>query len=172
MNTLQRIGRLRVPAVLAASLALTALAGCGDSSKATVSGKVTYKGAPVTGGTLTLHPASGADFPIVIKADGSFYVTDAPIGQMAVAIETDSVPSNTMPPGMTPPKDTPVPGQTASLPKDMPPPKDYSPAKPSDTSAGLKKVAIPSKYKDPTTSGLTWDIKGGSNAAKEFDLTD
>ena len=32
-------------------------------------------------------------------------------------------------------------------------------------------VAIPPKYKDPKTSGLTWDVKGGRNT-KDFDLTD
>ena len=30
---------------------------------------------------------------------------------------------------------------------------------------------IPAKYKDPKTSGLTWDVKAGKNT-KDFDLTD
>jgi hypothetical protein len=32
-------------------------------------------------------------------------------------------------------------------------------------------VPIPAKYKDPKTSGLTWDVKGGNNP-KDFVLTD
>ena len=34
-----------------------------------------------------------------------------------------------------------------------------------------KMVAIPPKYKNPDTSGLTWDVKPGSNN-KSFDLAD
>ena len=46
MNMVRVIKCLRVLPSLTACLALAALAGCGgDSSKATVSGKVTYKGA-------------------------------------------------------------------------------------------------------------------------------
>ncbi len=29
---------------------------------------------------------------------------------------------------------------------------------------------LPAKYKDPKTSGLTWEVKGGKNT-KNFDLT-
>ena len=31
-------------------------------------------------------------------------------------------------------------------------------------------VVLPAKYKDPKTSGLTWEVKGGKNT-KNFDLT-
>ena len=145
----------RFAASVAACLALAALAGCGDGSKATVSGKVTYKGAPVTGGTLTLYPSSGTPYPVNIGTNGTFNVGDAPVGTMGVAINTDNVPTTAgyqMSPGVTPPKDMPAPPQM-------------------DTSNMPKKVVIPQKYGDPKTSGLTWDVKGGKNT-KDFDLTD
>jgi len=122
---------MRSLAAAAACLALAALAGCGgDSSKATISGKVAYNNAPVTGGTLTLYPASGAPYPINIKADGTFNVSDVPVGEMEVGIDTGAVP-------VAPPA-----GSAAG--QGLPP-----------------HVDIPKKYKDPKTSGLTWDVKGG-----------
>jgi hypothetical protein len=109
---------------------------------------------PVTGGTITLVPASGSPFPITIKPDGTFEVGDAPLGSMKVTIETDSVPTTTgytMPPNM--PKDTKMP----EMPKQ-------------DTTKQPTKVVISAKYKSADTSGLTWDTKTEKN--KTFDLTD
>jgi hypothetical protein len=42
-----------------AGLGLLALAGCGGSSLAPVSGKVTYKGEPLSQGTIVFHPEQG-----------------------------------------------------------------------------------------------------------------
>ena len=142
---------------LGACLILGVLVGCGDGNKATVSGKVTYKGAPVTGGTLTLYPSSGTPYPVNINANGAFNVSDVPVGQMGVAVSTDNVPTTQgyqMPPGVTPPKDM----ATPEAPK-------------IDMSNQEKKVIIPAKYRDPKTSGFTWDVKGGKNT-RDFDLTD
>jgi len=150
---------LRSLAAVGACFALAALVGCGggDSTKASLKGKVTHNGAPVTGGSITLHPASGAPFSISIKADGSFEVGDAPVGPMKVTIETDSVstaaPGYNMPAGFTPPKDTKMP----EMPK-------------VDTTNQPKKVVISAKYKSADTSGLTWDTKTEKN--KTFDLPD
>jgi hypothetical protein len=157
MNTVRVTRRLRSLAAVGACFALAALVGCGgDSTKASLKGKVTHNGAPVTGGTITLHPASGAPFPITIKPDGSFEVGDAPVGPMKVTVETDSVSTTTgynMPPGMTFPKDTKMP----EMPKQ-------------DTTNQPKKVVIAAKYKSADTSGLTWDTKTEKN--KTFDLPD
>jgi hypothetical protein len=155
MNTVRVTRRLRSLAAVGACFALAALVGCGgDSTKASLKGKVTHNGAPVTGGTITLHPASGAPFPITIKPDGSFEVGDAPVGPMKVTVETDSVstaaPGYNMPPGMTPPKDTKMPKV--------------------DTTNQPKKVVISAKYKSADTSGLTWDTK--TEKSKTVDLPD
>jgi hypothetical protein len=157
MNTIRVVRKLQLLAAVGASFALAALLGCGggSSTKIPLRGKVTYRSAPVTGGTITLIPASGAPFPITIKADGSFETGDAPIGPMKVTIDTDSVPTTTayvMPPGMQMPKDSKLPE----------PPKD--------TGNQPKKVAIPQKYKSAATSGLTWDTK--AERTKNFELTD
>ncbi len=134
-------GMGRSLASAAACLALTALVGCGPgggggSGKATISGKVTYQGAPVTGGTLTLYDDKGSPYPVGIKADGTFNVSDVPIGQMGVGIDTGSA---------APPASSAGGGQAAPH------------------------VDIPPQYKNPQSSGLTWDIKAGKNT-KNFDL--
>ncbi len=144
MDKVRAVNALRSLAIITVCCALASLVGCGGSSdKAIVKGKVTYKGAPVTGGTLTLAPASGPPLSVTIKADGTFQTSDIPTGQMGVGIDTDSIMAM---PG----------GSMANPPKDVQMPK---------------KVVIPAKYKDPKTSGLTWDIKSGTNT-KDFDLTD
>ena len=159
MNMLRFDGKPRLLAAVAACGVLAACAGCGgDSGKATVTGKVAYKGAPVTGGTLTLYPADGPAYPITINPDGTFNISGAPIGAMGVGIKTDNAGSAgfpAMPSGRTPPKD-------AVMPQNQ---KDY------DMSKMGKKVDIPAKYNDLKTSGLTWDIKAGKNT-KDFDLAD
>jgi hypothetical protein len=154
MNTVRVIRRLRSLAAVGACFALAALVGCGgDSTKASIKGKVTYKDAAVTGGTLMLYPASGAPFSISIKADGSFEVGDAPLGPMKVTVETDSVADTSRPINMPLPRDTKMPEMTKQ-----------------DTTNQPKKVPIPAKYAKEATTPLTWDTKTEKN--KTFELTD
>jgi hypothetical protein len=137
-------------------LPLVSLAGCTSTDRpneALIYGKVTFKDQPVGGGTVTLIPA-GRDKkipPIPIGPDGSFQAGGIPVGQMTVTIETESAKKTAgvyvMPNGQPPPKGTSEP-QIENAPK-------Y--------------VAIPKKYADPKTSGLSWDIKPGNND-KNFPL--
>ncbi len=155
MNIVRPAWSLRSLVLVGACFALATLPGCGgDSDKAALTGKVTYHNAPVTGGTLTLIPATGLPFPITIKYDGTFDVNDAPVGLMKVTINTDNVPTSAqgaqMPGGMTPPKDMKMPAV--------------------DESKMAKKVVIPAKYNSPDVSGLTWDTSKERN--KPFNLTD
>ncbi len=137
MQRIRSLWATRSVAAVAVAAALAALAGCQDSTKSTVSGKVTYKGAPVTGGMITLKPktASGAAPSFQIKPDGTFIGTDIPPGDYDVAVTTDTVPTG--PPA----------GGTGS---------------PVPTGAEFgKKVNIPANFKDPTTSKITWTVKSG-----------
>jgi len=92
---------MRSLASAAVCLALAVLVGCGGggSTKATIRGKVAYKGAPVTGGTLTLYSASGSPYPLSIKPDGTFSVSDVPVGDMRVGIDTWNEPVAKVSPG-------------------------------------------------------------------------
>ncbi|VTS02063.1 hypothetical protein [Tuwongella immobilis] len=63
------------------ALAVTLLSGCGGSDVVSVSGKVTYNGKPVTGGSLTFLPVASGESKeagkpggAVIQSDGTFVV--------------------------------------------------------------------------------------------------
>jgi hypothetical protein len=127
------------------------------SSSATVSGKVTYKGAPLKGGYVTLVTATGISRPGGISEDGSYTIDNVPTGPVKIAVDTESIKprSSAGKGGMAPPK------------KYGPPPGAEQPSapayKPPDPTAGADRyVAIPQKYADPEKSGLTYTVKSGS----------
>lgn len=145
----------RIVAGCAVVLALVVLDGCGGGGKKTFSltGKVTYKGNPVTGGTLTLTPSDGKTPPvnIQINPDGAYAVVPPSVGEMKVAIETESIRGQTgggyayVPPGIQKP--------------DI------------DASQLPRYVRIPRKYANAQWSKLTVTIQKGKNV-HDFDLTD
>jgi hypothetical protein len=73
-------------------LSLAVVVGCGAKrpSSAVISGKVTYNGAPVSGGVVTFHSKEGV-YVSGISTDGAFNAADLPEGEMIVTIETESV---------------------------------------------------------------------------------
>jgi hypothetical protein len=159
MHKQQMARVLRTLAAAGAAFALSALIGCGPG-KTVVMGKVTYHNAPVTGGSIRLYPAAGGSgFPVFIKSDGTFEVSDAPTGPMRVAVETESVrpPESYLPP--------PIPADKVPAGVKLPEPPKI------DLSRMPRKVAIPAKYRDPNGSGLTWEVAPGRNV-RNFDLAD
>jgi hypothetical protein len=134
------------------ALSAALLTGCGGSSKtAVVSGKVSYKGRPVTGGTIKFIPADNGPPSLgPINPDGTFSFGGVPFGTMQIGIDTESVrnaaradytKTGKAPPGTQMPPSTPH----------------------------AAYVPLPKKYADPKTSGLTWDLKRG-NLTKDIDL--
>lgn len=123
-------------AIAALSLLLPA---CGSSGPemASVSGKVTYEGNPVTKGTISFQPLDPAGRPAVgeIGPDGSYSLqTEVPgdgalLGEYRVAITAR---------------------EDVIL--------DYIPKKPVPP-----KLLVPKKYEDPGTSELKAVVKSGSN---------
>jgi len=90
--------RLLLVAPLLAGLLLI---GCKSSSTpARVEGKVTYKGALVTGGTITFHPVAGevtgagGNYQCQIKGDGTYSGDQMPSGEMVVTVETETINPN------------------------------------------------------------------------------
>jgi len=79
-------------------VAILVSSGCqhkpaGRSDRAAITGSVTYKGTPLRGGTMVFTSASdnAAMATCIIKADGTYSVADAPLGETHVAIETKSI---------------------------------------------------------------------------------
>lgn len=117
-----RKGSLRFAATLSVA-SLVAFVGCGDAGRATVSGKVTADGKPVTGGSLSFAPVGGNAKPAAasIGSDGTYDLSDsegAPIGKNLLLY---SPPPRSFPEGFSP------------KPGDMPPASPYDGLKPSVT---------------------------------------
>ncbi len=132
------------------------LIGCGrgnDTKNLILTGKITYKGAIVSGGTIKLVPTDSKIVPVTsqINPNGTYSVVPTGLGDMKVAIETESIK-----------------GQTGAA-YTVPPTRK---GLPEITDANLPKyVKIPGKYANEASSGLTVTIQKGKNQ-KDFELTD
>jgi hypothetical protein len=65
---------------------LAAVAGCGGKRVAEVSGKVTYKNQPLPDGTVTLMAQDGQPYSAQIQADGTFTISNVPVGPAKVVV--------------------------------------------------------------------------------------
>jgi hypothetical protein len=160
----------RILVVLAAActgVAAWGSAGCGSKSgtAASISGKVLYKGQPLTGGDIAFHPKTKGAIPYSckIKTDGSFSGTLSPdmLGEVVVTVQT-----------IKPPKK----GGQSKIEEEMRQKNRDLVTKVIKTqgntiTAGTALVAVPEKYAQAATSPLRWTITAGSNTT-DFELTD
>lgn len=130
---------------LICGLLAVAVAGCGSGEPrrdfAEVSGKVSYQGSPLKMGTITFQPPSGAFTAGEIKPDGT-YSLKAVVGPNTVMV----VSRDPQPEGL---------GDPAKRNSATPP------AEP--------KIHVPLSFGE-MKSGLSFDVKPGSNANVDFDL--
>jgi hypothetical protein len=145
------------------------LAGCAPKI-GHLTGKVTYKGAPVPAGWIQFRPADPAQnsVSVELKEDGSFEA-DLPAGQVTVTIdnrEWEAQPAAgppSIPPGI------PISAEArAKLPAAAP-----APNREGQRAGGKsgKYVPIPVKYYDAETSGLKFTVTGGAQT-HDFELVD
>lgn len=138
-----RYPTLRFQALLGlALLSSVAAAGCGNRKAVAVRGKVTYRGAPLTMGSVVLISEDGqtsARGPI--QPDGTYEIDKAPLGKVKAGV------SNPPPPGARG-------GQPLSGPRNDPETKQAR------ALAG-QYVPTPEKYTDPQKAGLSYDIPSG-----------
>lgn len=121
-------------------LALTVLvvAGCGcGGRKGEVSGTVSYRGQPLPVGTVTFFGKDNQNVGSSAISEGKYKVSQVPPGSVKITVATP-----------------PPPGRTAG---NAPPP-------PKDMPAPIASIAIPPKYSSPDQSGLTYEVKSGSQA--------
>jgi hypothetical protein len=162
------MGAARRAILVPVIVGFTAFCGCGDSGikyeHANVHGKITYRGKPLTFGTIlfmpvevpkegTIQPASGA-----ISADGTYELTSqttsgAILGEhkvMVIAVEGGKI----APPPATAKDGVQAPVAATKGSKDL-----------------QLKSSVPKKYSDPMSTPLTRKVVAGDNAI-DIELTD
>jgi hypothetical protein len=150
-----RVRYLGLP-LLCLLIGLTAT-GC-SSSQATVTGKITYKNAPLKNGSISFQAADGKTYGTEIQGDGTYSVKVAP-GDAKVAISSiDEGKAAEVRKKLKDMRENPKGGA----------PKTFSPQ---DFGRGGATL-IPPKYGDFDKSGLTKNIKSGVNKDVDFNLTD
>jgi hypothetical protein len=156
--------------LLALPLLLFVSSGCApkNPTPSSLSGTVKYNGNPVTSGTISVYPTEGGFHSIVIQSDGTYSSAGLPVGEITVAIETESAnPKN------HPPQDANARRRAASA---SPAPGGERPGTGAAgggaaAGGGGPYVKIPTKYAKKETSGLTYTIIAGPNQ-KDWELTD
>jgi hypothetical protein len=138
---LARLVVFRFAPALAVALLLTGALSAEEKVARTgsIMGTVTYKGKPLPAGIVAFHTAEGKALTALIQADGTFAAKAVPVGAVRVTVETESV-------------------------RPKPRPERHPTEKPEERP---KSVAIPAKYADPSTSGLTYEVKQGKQT---FDI--
>lgn len=187
-SQLRRV-RSRPTLVLVFAAAVLAAAGCAKSGK--VSGKITLAdGSPLPGGIITFTPEDSSRNPAtaVIREDGT-YEADVPTGMCKVGIDNRMAGSKQSPVGIggapVPPTGGAAGGAKGGPPNMMAKLKGGA-GPPAASKGGVddiaraaaaagapqgqttipvpgKVVPINSKYMNPVASGLTFEVRGGSN---------
>jgi hypothetical protein len=137
------VSSLKACAGLAVLALFVPASGCGPG-EANVTGKITYKGAPVPNGSVTFHGENDWAQSAWIDPNGNYTITGAPVGPVKVTV-VSSQPRNA--PAMGGPK------SVANHPGDK-----------GAKAAPAAGVALPEKYKDPDQSGLTYTLANGEQS--------
>jgi hypothetical protein len=138
--------------LLVLSALLVLVAGCGRKGS-TVSGKVYYKGQPLTAGMVQFFPeGKGGDFSSSIKQDGSYSISKVPPGSVKITVTSNT--TNPMP--KLPPMAAKGMKKGGEMMKKS---GGEGAVNPFETKQG---VAVPPKYGNPDESGLKLDVTGGN----------
>jgi hypothetical protein len=114
-------------------IALILLTGCEPSGPATVTGKVTFDGAPVKAGTVGFHPDRGmTPYYAIIQPDGTYSLTTETVATIPAGSYTVTV-------------------------------NGQEPPRASKGPPGPGKVITPQKYADKATSPLRASVRPGVN---------
>jgi hypothetical protein len=138
-------GRGRVAGL---GLLLLAALGCGGGTETgEVTGRVTYRNKTVPAGTVTLLASNGKPYNAPIQADGSYAISNVPVGPAKLAVtSTEEAPARA---AATASRSG---GKGATRLQNV---------EEGRAAAGAAKSRIPLGYGDLSRSGLTVEVKGG-----------
>ena len=142
-------------AALVSLLSLFAFVGCGGSgAQGKLTGKVLYKGQPVTGGSVIFRPSSASENTVTARIDANGnYTATVPAGVVKIAVDNRE---------LQPPEATAKKEPRPNLPKvgnvgTATPDPRVNPQKPAGTY-----IKLPDKYHDVASSGLSYTVKSGA----------
>lgn len=129
-------------------LLLLGIAGCGPG-KGDVSGVITYKGQPLKSGQVVFQPDGGTMVAAEIGPDGRYSLSGVPEGTVKIGVSV-------IDPGVTQHfRDLSAAGQSKGA-------RDGKDAPKKPTGTPVQFHAVPQKYGDPNGSGLTYEVKSGT----------
>jgi hypothetical protein len=147
---------------------LLSLAACGPKNRqapARVSGMVTYKGEALKAGSISFFSLDEkGQYNSTIGPDGTYEISDVPVGTYDVAVETESLNPGNKPPVYGGARGAQLAGQQAKA-------MGMGTASPNSPELAGRYKPIPKKYANRKTSGLSATLTGGRQT-KSFDLTD
>jgi hypothetical protein len=154
--------KVRLLPAIPLALALVWLgAGCekNPNAPARVSGTVKYKDQLVKGGKVEFQAHDGGKYSAPITPQGTYTMTDLPVGEVVVTVETESVKPNQRIPVYgagqgAGGRGTQGGGARGQM---QPPPANAPPAQTGEY------VEIPKKYADPKTTTLKTSLNKGDN---------
>jgi hypothetical protein len=145
MNTVSCLTRVcRLASCVFLLLVILVSAGCGNPA-GTVWGKVTFEGNPLPSGNVSFAPddkSAGNKGAVIspIAEDGSYSLSNVPVGKVTITVETKSSAPAAAPPGAK-----------MNVPAGAP---NYA-------GPGTKHVDIPERYSQFDKSGLSYEVKSG-----------
>ena len=138
--------RRRAGVVLA--VALLGVAGCGGPQTADVNGKVTYRGKTVVYGSVVVFGQDQMPYYGTVRLDGTFTVKKVPVGPVRLGVNSPD-----------PYFERPV-GLSAEAKAEIEERQRRAGLEPPVKPPMGQWFAIPGRYADPRTSGLTGEVKG------------
>jgi hypothetical protein len=132
-------------------LVLAAPAGCTSKAKGVVTGKVTFNKRPVTMGNVAFVGENNRTGSGVISRDGTYTVSDAPVGDVKIVVTVPHRPPMMMGRGPNMPK----------APKDMKMPADMMQPDGSDLKDPGSQIPVPDKYTKAETTPLSFTVIKG-----------
>jgi hypothetical protein len=142
------LGRVSARVAGVAALLAVGLAGCGPQA-VEVTGRVSYQGKPVGRGSVTLVGSDNLPYTGAIQPDGTYTVASVPAGPVKIGVSTPGGGFR----GSERPGGAKIPRAGGAFEREGAPPVE-GPAPPSA-------VAVPDRYADPLTSGLSGVAKKG-----------
>jgi hypothetical protein len=143
-------GRLPCRAGIWAAFLFLAASGC--AAKGTITGRVTYDGKPLTGGSVIFLDSADRAHPGPIDSQGNYRIENVPVGEVKIALNvTEGLPA--------------MPGGGGRGAMRWGPPGGQAPAGlnvgTGEAKSGPKKALVSERFKSPEQSGLRYMVISG-----------